>query len=47
MLALVSIGVGSAGIGWLLADFGGADLFSGIASGLCSVLFFLAGLLLS
>jgi O-antigen/teichoic acid export membrane protein len=46
LLAPVGMGSLSAGVGWLVALLGGADLLSGVAGGVCSVLCFQAGLLL-
>jgi O-antigen/teichoic acid export membrane protein len=37
----VAAGVVSGGVGWLVADFGGGDLISGLAGGTCSTCLFL------
>jgi hypothetical protein len=38
------LGIVGGGGGWLLAEFGGRNLVSGLAGGACSVLVFIAGL---
>jgi O-antigen/teichoic acid export membrane protein len=40
-----AVAIVAAVAGWLIADLAGADLISGVAGGACSVLLFLAGLL--
>jgi O-antigen/teichoic acid export membrane protein len=46
LLVPVAVGVISAGIGWMVADLGGEDLWSGVAGGACSVVCFQVGLLI-
>jgi O-antigen/teichoic acid export membrane protein len=46
LLAPLIVGTFSASVGWMIADFGGANLISGLAGGACSILAFHAGLLI-
>jgi O-antigen/teichoic acid export membrane protein len=46
LLAPVAAGIVSAAVGWIITDFGGAGLVSGLVGGGCSISFFLAFLAL-